>query len=58
MGQLAGLFAGLFEGLFVGRFMGRIFRDLNRREYDSINRVSYRLPLCDLQGYVDQLPLS
>ena len=36
----------------------RIFRDLNRREYDSINRVLVTLPLSDLQGYKDALPLS
>ena len=36
----------------------RIFRDLNRHEYDSINRVLVMLPLSDLQGYEDALPLS
>ena len=36
----------------------RIFRDLNRREYDSMNRVLVTLPLSDLQGYEDALPLS
>ena len=34
------------------------FCDLNRREYDSINRVLVTLPLSDLQGYEDALPLS
>ena len=38
--------------------LGRIFRDLNHREYDSINRVLITLPLSDLQGYEDALPLS
>ena len=34
-------------------------RDLNRREYDSINRVLATLPLSDLQRYEDALtPLS
>ena len=36
----------------------RIFRDLNRSEYDSINRILVTLPLSDLQGYEDALPLS
>ena len=40
------------------RRLDRIFRDLNRREYDSINRVLVTLPLSDLQGYEDALPLS
>ena len=40
------------------RRLDRIFRDLNRREYDSIIRVLVTLPLCDLQGYEDALPLS
>ena len=38
--------------------LDRIFRDLNRPEYDSINRVLVTLPLSDLQGYEDVLPLS
>ena len=38
--------------------LDRIFRDLNRREYESINRVLVTLPLSDLQGYEDALPLS
>ena len=38
--------------------LDRIFRDLNRRKYDSINRVLVTLPLSDLQGYEDALPLS
>ena len=38
--------------------LDRIFRDLNRREYDSINRVLVMLPLSDLKGYEDVLPLS
>jgi len=40
------------------RRLDRIFRDLNRREYDYINRVLVMLPLSDLQGYEDALPLS
>ena len=40
------------------RRLDRIFRDLNRREYESINRVLVTLPLSDLQGYEDALPLS
>ena len=40
------------------RRLDRIYRDLNRREYDSINRVLVMLPLSDLQGYEDALPLS
>ena len=40
------------------RHLDRIFRDLNRREYDSINRVLVTLPLSNLQGYEDTLPLS
>ena len=40
------------------RRLDRIFCDLNRREYDSINRVLVTLPLSDLQGYEDALPLS
>ena len=40
------------------RRLDRIFRDLNRHEYDSINRVLVTLPLSDLQGYEDALPLS
>ena len=38
--------------------LDRIFRDLNHREYDSINRILVTLPLSDLQGYEDALPLS
>ena len=40
------------------RRLDRIFRDLNRHEYDSINRVLVTLSLSDLQGYEDALPLS
>ena len=40
------------------RRLNRIFRDLNHRVYDSINRVLVMLPLSDLQGYEDALPLS
>jgi hypothetical protein len=40
------------------RRLNRIFRDLNRREYDSINRVLVTLSLSDLQGYEDALPLT
>ena len=45
------------EGV-VRSTLDRIFRDLNRREYDSINRVLVTLPLSDLQGYEYALPLS
>ena len=38
--------------------LDRIFRELNRREYDSINRVLVTLLLSDLQGYEDALSLS
>ena len=38
--------------------LDRIFRDLNRREYDSINRVLVTLPLSDLRSYEDSHPLS
>ena len=40
------------------RHLDQIFRDLNRREYDCINRVLVTLPLSDLQGCEDALPLS
>ena len=40
------------------RHLDQIFRNLNRREYDSINRVLVTLSLSDLQGYEDALPLS
>ena len=33
-----------------------IFRDLDRREYESINRILVTLPHRDLQGYEDALP--
>ena len=46
------------RGGAVRSALDRIFRDLNRREYDSINRVLATLPLSDLQGYVDQTLLS
>ena len=46
------------RGGTVRSALDRIFRDLNRREYDSINRVLVTLPLSDLQGYEDALPLS
>ena len=35
--------------------LDRIFRDLNRREYDSLIRVLVTLPRRDLQGYEDTL---
>ena len=38
------------EGPSVRR-LDRIFRDLNRREYDSINRVLVTLSFSDIQGY-------
>ena len=40
------------------RCLDRIFHDLNRREYESINRVLLTLPLSDIQGYEDALPIS
>ena len=46
------------RGGVVRSALDRIFRDLNHREYDSINRVLIMLPLSDLQGYEDALPLS
>ena len=46
------------RGGAVRSALDRIFRDLNRREYDFINRVLVTLPLSDLQGYEDALPLS
>ena len=46
------------RGGAVSSALGRIFRDSNRREYDYINRVLVTLPLSDLQGYEDALPLS
>ena len=46
------------RGGAVRSALDRIFRDLNRREYDSINRVLVTLPLSGLQGYEDSLPLS
>ena len=39
------------------RRLDQIFRDLNRREYDSIIRVLETLLLSDLQGYEDAHPL-
>ena len=46
------------RGGAVRSALDRIFRDLNRREYDSINRVLVTLLLSDLQGYEDALSLS
>ena len=46
------------HGGVVRSALDRIFRDLNRREYDSINRIFVMLPLSNLQGYEDALPLS
>ena len=46
------------RGGAVRSALDRIFRDLNRREYDSIIRVLVTLPLSDLQRYEDALPLS
>ena len=46
------------RGGAVRSALDRIFCDLNHREYDSINRVLITLPLSDLQGYEDALPLS
>ena len=45
------------RGGVVHSVLDRIFRDLNRREYDSIIRVLEMLPLSDLQGYEDAHPL-
>ena len=36
--------------------LDRIFRDLNRREYDSLIRVILMLSHRNLQGYEDALP--
>ena len=46
------------HGGVVRSALDRIFRDLNRREYDSINRIFVMLLLSNLQGYEDALPLS
>ena len=46
------------RGGAVRSTLDRIFCDLNRREYDSINRVLVTLPLSDIQGYEDALPPS
>ena len=46
------------RGGAVRSALDRIFRDLNRREYNSINRILVTLPLSDIQGYEDALPLS
>jgi hypothetical protein len=43
------------RGGAVRSALDRIYRDLNRCEYDSINRVLVTLPLCDLQRYEDAL---
>ena len=45
------------EAPLFGAWIG-IDRDLNRCVYDSTNRVLITLPLSDLQGYEDALPLS
>ena len=44
------------RGGAVRSALDRIFRDLNRREYGSINRVLATLSTRDLQGYEDTLP--
>ena len=46
------------HGGAVRSALDRIFRYLIRREYDSIYRALVTLPLSDLQGYEDALPLS
>ena len=47
------------RGGAVRSALDRIYRDLNRCEYDSTNRVLVTLPLCDLQRYEDALiPLA
>ena len=43
------------RGGAVRSALDRIYRDLNRWEYDSVNRVLVTLPLCDLQRYEDAL---
>ena len=43
------------HGGAVRSALDRIFRDLNRREYDSINHVHWNASARDLQGYVDAL---
>ena len=45
------------EAPLFGALIG-INRDLKRYEYDSFIRVLVTLPLSDLQGYEDALPLS
>ena len=45
------------RGGAVRSALDQIFRDLNRREYDSINLVLVTLPLSNLQGYEDARPL-
>ena len=45
------------RGGAVRSALDRIFRDLNNREYDSINHVLVTLPLSDLQGYENAHPL-
>ena len=44
------------RGCAIRSALDQIFRDLNRREYDSINRVLVTLSLSDFQGYEDALP--
>src|SRR3954463_8192439 len=47
------------RGGAVRSALDRIYRDLNRCEYDSTNRVVVTLLLCDLQRYEDALiPLA
>ena len=46
------------RGGAVRSVLDRIIQDLNRREYNSINRVLVKLSLSDLQGYEDALPIS
>ena len=46
------------RGGAVRSALDQIFRDLNRREYDSLIRVLVMLPHRDLQGYEDALILS
>ena len=45
------------EAPLFGAYIG-FGRDLNRNEYDYLIRVLATLPLSDLQGYEDALPLS
>ena len=45
------------HGGVIRSALDRIFRDFNRREYDSLIRFLVTLPLSDLQRYEDAHPL-